>query len=94
LIAISGQISSSSTKSSCVYGNSNRASLEWNNFASVFAVFFPTQLIHRAVINIEISTCFAFSTQAMRLSTDFCLNHSNSNISSVFSQTLKISTRL
>jgi hypothetical protein len=42
-----------------------------NNLAIVFAVFFPTQAIHKAVTNVATGTCFAFSTQEIRFSTDF-----------------------
>jgi hypothetical protein len=71
-----------------------KSNLDSNNLAKVFAVFLPTQAIHKAVSKVYISIFLAFSTQLIKFSTDFSLNHSNSNINSDFSEILNISTRL
>jgi hypothetical protein len=93
-LAISGQISLNSSNFSRVIFSFNKSCLFSNNFDNVFAVFFPTQDIHKAVIKVAISIFLAFCTHSIKLLTDFSLNHSNSNISSFFSSILKISTKL
>ncbi|MBT3727167.1 hypothetical protein HOG21_05875 [bacterium] len=60
----------------------------------VFAVFFHTHEIHKAVNSVDICISLAFSTPFIKFSTDFSLNHSNSSIFSCFLDILKISTKL